>query len=122
MINKIVPNFYNGLEYSKVICATKINLGFLFKGNRDKQTTRSVEIPACGGFLLAERTSEHQALFKEGLEAEFFSSDEELKEKVLFYLSNESKRLSIAEAGHQRCLRDQYDNYHVFKKIIDQLL
>lgn len=119
---RIDTNSYFGDEYSKVINATKINLGFLHKGNRDQHTARSIEIPACKGFLLAERTYEHLALFKEGQEAEFFGSDEELKEKVVYYLANETKRIAIAEAGYQRCLRDQYDNYHVFKKIVDQLL
>ena len=119
---KIEPTSYFGIEYAKLINATKINLGFLHKGNRDQQTTRSIEIPACRGFLLAERTAEHLALFKEGVEAEYFGSNEELKEKVIYYLHHEEKRLQIAEAGYQRCLESQYDNYHVFKKIIDSLL
>ncbi|MEK9723265.1 MAG: hypothetical protein VW405_07240, partial [Rhodospirillaceae bacterium] len=44
------------LQYTKGIAATKINLGFLRKVNRDLQTDRSVEIPACGGFMLAEHS------------------------------------------------------------------
>lgn len=95
-------------DYAKGISTFDINLCFLRKINRDLQTTRSVEIPACAGFMLAERTSEHLELFKEGIEAEFFSSDDELLQKVRYYLDNPSKRKQIAEAGRERCLKSGY--------------
>lgn len=100
--------FLFGEDYSKAICATKINLNFLRKINRDEVTSRSVEIPACGGFMLAERTQRHLDFFTEGKEAEFFGSDEELQEKIKMYLQNEPGRATIANAGRERCLTDGY--------------
>ena len=97
-------------DYVRSICATKITLCFLRKINQDMQTSRSVEIPACGGFMLAERTAEHQRLFEEGKEAQFFGSKEELLEKVRYYLSCEEERVAIARAGRERCLKSGYSH------------
>ena len=114
------PSMYGDL-YARIICAFDINLAFLRKISRDLQTARSIEIPACGAFMLAERTDEHLELFEEGQEAEFFGSDEELREKVRFYLDHPQARQRIAQAGRERCLRGGYSNHHRLQWMIDQI-
>lgn len=110
-----------GEEYVKAINATKINLCFLRKINRDEVTSRSVEIPACGGFMLGERTKRHLEFFEEGKEAEFFGSPEELLEKITHYLEHETERNTIAAAGRRRCMTSGYgirsELEEIFKKL-----
>ena len=97
-----------GDDYAKAICSFSINLCFLRKLNRDLQTTRSIEIPACGAFMLAERTAEHRRLLDEGVEAEFFDNRDELLSKCRHYLSHEEERVRIAAVGRQRCVQSHY--------------
>jgi spore maturation protein CgeB len=107
-----------GEDYARGICSFAINLGFLRKICRDLQTQRSVEVPACGAFMLAERTSEHLDLFEEGKEAEFFETNKELLEKVRYYLSHEQERQRIAQAGRERCIRSGYSNHERLKEML----
>ena len=107
-----------GDQYALALCAFDINLCFLRKCNRDLRTQRSFEIPACGAFMLAERTLEHMALFKEGEEADFFSNDEELLRKVSYYLGNDQLRSRVAESGYQRCKKSGYSNMDIMTRAL----
>ncbi|RPI71813.1 MAG: glycosyltransferase family 1 protein, partial [Geobacteraceae bacterium] len=110
-----------GEDYSKAICATKINLNFLRKVNRDEVTSRSVEIPACGGFMLAERTCRHGEFFEEGKEAEFFSSNDELLAKITYYLAHDEERGRIARAGRERCVKSGYSMRVQLRQMIEAI-
>ena len=105
---RALVNTRSDLRYTKGIASMRINLGFLRKANRDVQTDRSVEIPACGGFMLAEYSTEHALLFKEGVEAVFYRNRTELVEKACYFLDNEEEREAIAKAGRRRCLESGY--------------
>ena len=110
-------------DYRKAICATRINLCFLRKLNRDLQTDRTMEIPACGAFMLAERTDEHRVLFEEDKEAVYFdiNKPEELLEKVKYYLSHEDERKEIALAGRRRCLKSDYSHEAALKEMLSKI-
>lgn len=112
---KIHRHSLEGKNYREAISSSKITLCFLRKINDDLQTSRSFEIPACRGFMLAERTSEHTRIFKEDREAVFFSNKEELLEKTIYYLKNEKKRENIRDNGYNMILNSKYK----FKYIVD---
>lgn len=122
--HKNIINHKNSLfgeEYSEAISNSKITLCFLRKINRDLHTSRSIEIPACKGFMIAERTNEHLDLFKENEEAVYFEDDEELLEKVKYYLKNESERKNIQENGYNRAISSKYSYDDMVEKIINDI-
>lgn len=96
-------------DYALTISRAKVCLAFFSESNRDKYAYRVFEIPACKGFLLAERTDVMQSLYEEGREAEFFSSSDELIDKICFYLRHDDTRKKIAQKGYERCISSGYD-------------
>jgi len=106
------PIFHaRGADYRRALCASKIGACFFSKWNRDQYTTRSWEIPACGVFLLSERTPAMQEFYREGKEAEFFDSPAEFIDKAHFYVNNEAARKKIAAAGYARAISSGNDIY-----------
>ncbi len=99
-----------GDDYARALCGADIGLCLLTKLVPETTTTRSVEIPGCGAFMLAERTDDHRALFEEGVEAEYFSGAAEMADKIRFYLAHPAARSKIAVAGFARCHRSGYGN------------
>jgi len=96
-----------GSMYAKILQAARINLAITSWTGRievDETTTRSFEIPACGGFMLHERTPELLELYEEDREVACFGSVEELASKIDYYLAHPEERQAIARAGHARCV------------------
>lgn len=106
-------------DYSKAISSAKISLCFLRKLNRDLQTVRSTEIPACGSVMVAEWSIEHQNLFEDNKEAVYFKSDDELVQKVKSLLSDPAKIKLISEEGRKRCIYSGYSYRERLEKMID---
>lgn len=110
-----------GDDYAEALSCAKISLCFLRKKNRDLHTSRSIEVPACGGFMLAERTDEHLDLFEEDKEAAYFENNEELLRKVQYYLKHESERKKIVYGGYTRCIESDYSYDDMVQRILNGL-
>ena len=109
------------LDYTKAIHTGKVALGFLRKINRDLITHRSIELPAMGRVMLAEKTAEHDAHFEDGTEYVGFSSEEELIEKARELVMNAELRADIGSAGRARCLASGYDVDTTMRAIAQQI-
>jgi spore maturation protein CgeB len=101
------PGLY-GEEYRRRLSSTAVCVCFLSRWNRDVYTKRVFEVPACGGFLLCERTDFMRTLFHEGREADYFSSPAEFKDKLRFYLKERRVRDKVAAAGRRRLLKGRH--------------
>jgi hypothetical protein len=107
--------------YRENIWKSKINLAFITHMNEEDVVHKAFEIAACRGFLLAERSPEHQACFEEGKEAEFFSTVEECAAKIQYYLKHPIERESIAAQGCRRANRSGYDNDTQLARVLGRL-
>jgi hypothetical protein len=107
-----------GDAYREAIWRSRINLAFVTHSNRDQLAHKAFEITACGGFLLAERTPEHLACFREDEEAVFFSDFDECRAKIERYRNDEPARTAIAAAGQRRAWSSGYDNDSVLCKLL----
>lgn len=98
----------NGISYAKAIQEARINIGLHMgpaeNGWQDTTSTRTFEIPACGGFMLHVDNSEVRELFAVGSEIDVFSSKEEMLDKSKFYLKKPSLRRSMLVAAHARAV------------------
>ena len=100
-----------------------INLGFnrIAGDDPDKPGVtqlrlRDFEVPLAGGFLLVERTVDHEELFVRGLEVETWETPDELAGKIHYYLAHDDERRKIAEAGKRRA-----ESEHTWEKRFEML-
>jgi spore maturation protein CgeB len=91
-----------GARYGGIYAHSLCGLCFFSKVNRDTWTERPLEIIAVGGLLVCERTDEAMANFKEGEEALFFSSPEELIAICRNMQGDPLLRKRITGAAHAR--------------------
>ncbi len=108
-----------GEEFSKVCNSSKIILNLIRKQNFLAHNMRTFEVPACGGFILSNRTEEQNSFFKEKKEAEYFSTPEELKEKIDYYLKNRELRKQIAISGFNKLKNADYSYKNRAKSILE---
>ncbi len=103
---------YRGLaksatEMPKIFHLSKINLNFTSKPIRTGLPLRLWDILGAGGFVLTNFQSEIPEYFEVGKELDIYASEEELIEKIRYYLEHEEERQTIARNGYQKA-KEQY--------------
>ncbi len=106
-------------DYRLAVGGAKIAVNLVRRANRDDHVMRTFEIPACGGFMLTERSSTHAELFSEDNDAAFFGTPDELAAMVRGYLARDEDRARIAAAGHHRVTQGRHTYADRLAEIID---
>lgn len=114
----------------EIFNASKINLNFsasyvnkykFWQRKRDQIKARNFEIPGCGGFQLASFIPSIDAYLSIGREIACYHNYSDLLEQIRYYLSHETEREAIAEAGYRRVLAEHtYD--HRFHDIFSAVM
>lgn len=123
--NKDMPLVYLGegvfgKEYVKTISSGLFALGMVSKWIPEKHTTRTFEIPACGTALLTERNEEICSFFDES-EVIFYSTTDELVQKILYYTEHRDELHLLTENGHRKVIEGGYDYKSIINRIVRQI-
>lgn len=81
---------------------------------------RHFEITATGGFMLTYPTAELSQFFEIGEECDVFHNEQELLEKIAYYVENPKRRSEIALAGQRRTLSEHTLSKRI-TKVVDRL-
>lgn len=79
---------------------------------------RVFDVPACGAFLLTDHQNALEGLFEVGREVITYSSPEEAREWVRYYINNPNKRDDVADLARKRVLAE-HTYTHRINAIID---
>lgn len=95
--------------YSRFLQHVRINLAFHSGPSgsnnwQDLVSTRTFEIPACKGFMLHIDNDEVRALFDPGKEIDVFATEEQLCEKISYYLARPDIRQEMIKCAYARCV------------------
>lgn len=110
----VLPNaIYKGTaktttEMPKIFHLSKINLNLTSKPIRTGLPLRIWDILSAGGFLLTNYQEELPQYFEIGKDLEVYTSQEELLEKIEYYLNHEEERAAIAQNGYSKVLSQKH--------------
>lgn len=114
------PGVYTDDGYAAIIQSAKICLGLVNKTSGNLHTDRSIQIPALGMLLCAERTSEHLMMYEEGKEAVFWDDAVECATLCQSLLTDEPRRVEIARRGYARAMQNNLFNEPVLGSILEE--
>lgn len=120
--NYVIPNASNMgaadylAETPYIFHDSKINLNITLRSIKSGIPLRCMEIMSCGGFLLTNFQSDFFKHFVAGEDFVYFESNDDMLQKIDYYLTHEKERTSIAESGYQKVIKN-----HSYETIFQQI-
>ncbi|MCR5271972.1 MAG: DUF3880 domain-containing protein [Lachnospiraceae bacterium] len=90
------------VEMPQVFRNSVININMTHKGIRTGVPLRVFDIMAAGGFVLSGYQQEMFDIFTPGEDFDFFTTDDEMTEKCLFYLEHQNIAREMAENAYNK--------------------
>lgn len=120
--NAVIPNainmgaidYYSEMPY--VFANSKINLNITLRSIQSGIPLRAMDIIGAGGFLLTSFQADFLDYFIPDEDFVYYESEEDLVDKVKYYLSHEKKRIEIAHNGHEKAKKN-----HSFEKFFQDI-
>lgn len=99
-------------EMPLVFANSKINLNISLRSIKSGIPLRAMDIMASGGFLLTNYQADFLDYFVPNEDFVYYESDEDLIEKMNYFLTHDNKRAEIAYNGYQKVKKNH--NYQCF--------
>lgn len=99
---------------------SKINLNMTLRSIQSGIPLRAMDIMGCGGFLLTNYQADFEEYFENGVDYVYYTDNEDLRNKVDYYLKHEEERKRIAENGHER-VRGAHTYRHRVQTILQKV-
>jgi len=116
-------NYVSFDEMLDIFKTSRINLNFsktLSDLKKLQIKGRIFQVCLAGGFLLTEYAPGIEDYFELDKEIVCFQNSEEMIDKIYYYLNHDTERLTIAEAGWNRAIRE-YSSYSMIKKVFQEI-
>lgn len=120
--NAVIPNaknmgavdYYSEMPY--VFANSRINLNITLRSIQSGIPLRAMDIMGAGGFLLTNFQADFLDYFIPNEDFVYYESEEDLIDKINYYLSHEKERAEIAHNGHEKVKAN-----HSFEKFFEHI-
>lgn len=104
-------------EMPLVFKKSRINLNISLRSIKSGIPLRAFDIMGSGGFLLSNYQEDFLENFTPGVDFDCYESEEDLLQKIDYYLTHEEERIAIAKNGH-----DKVAAAHTYRHRVQEML